>query len=63
MFDFSIESIIKELKTLDELSEWAKLWDMGDDELVKNRRVEILLEMASSLVFMDNEDTPACTES
>ena len=63
MFDFSMESIIQELKTLDELSEWAKLWSMGDDELVKNRKVEILLEMASSSVFMNNEDMPACTES
>ena len=63
MYDFSMETFIKSLKTLDELSEWAKFWDMEDTELVKDRKVEILLEMASASVFTDDAGMPACTET
>ena len=58
-----MEAIIGSLVTLDELAEWAKLWDMEDNELVKNRRVEILQQMASTSVFMDNLAMPTCTET
>ena len=57
-----MDAIIGSLVTLDELSDWAKLWDMEDDELVKNRRVEILQEMASFSTFMDDVAMQACTE-
>ena len=60
---FSIEYFIQTLETLDELSEWAKLWDMEEDELVKKRRVEILQQMASTSVFTDDVDMPVCTET
>ena len=58
-----MESFIKRLDTLDELSQWAKFWDMEDDEQVKNRRVEILQQIASTSDFMDDVDMPDCTET
>ena len=61
--NFSMDAIIGNLTTLDELSEWAKLWDMEEDELVKKRRVEILQQMASTSVFTDDVDMPVCTET
>ena len=60
--NFSMEAIIGNLTTLDELSEWAKLADMEDHELVKNRRVEILQQMASTSDFMDDVDMTSSVE-
>ena len=57
-----MDAIIGSLVTLDELSDWAQLWNMEDDELVKNRRVEILQQMASTSAFIDDESLPAGTE-
>ena len=59
---FSMDAIIGSLSTLDELAEWAKLWNMEDDEQVKNRRVEILQQIASTSTFMDDVAMPAGTE-
>ena len=58
-----MDAIIGSLTTLDELSDWARLWDMEDDEQVKNRRVEILQQMVSTSDFMDDVDMPESTET
>ena len=43
-----MEGVIKHLHTLEELNEWAVIWGMEDDDLIQQRRVEILQELTDT---------------
>ena len=40
-----MDAVIKNLQTVEDVDEFADLWGMQDDELVNQRRIEILCDM------------------
>ena len=40
-----MEAAIQNLHTFEDLHEWAVMWGMEDDDLIQERRVQILQEL------------------
>ena len=43
-----MEGVIQNLHTLDDLNEWAVMWGMEDDDIIHERRAQILKEITET---------------